>query len=251
MHITAVILHHCQVAHAGKHHKHTLLPCRKADGIAGIGAAIQTIENFFGILGKIDQAAALHRLHDDHRLAVLPADLQALPGLNRFIFKIHIVQLQLHHLDLGICRENFLQHLRPVMEGDAEIPEKSLLLHSQSGFVSTAALIFGKGSFILGMHQIEIKIVYPAGFQLLLKQGTNVLLFFKKVHRQLVGQNIPVPGIPGGQTSPEGCFAFAVQIAMGGIEIVKAHIQEGIHHLGYSLQIHFLPNHWKPHTAKA
>lgn len=73
----------------------------------------------FSILRQLYQIAALYRLHNDHRLAKFPAHLIALPALYRGIVVIQIVELDLYHLDLGILRQDLLQHLRSVVEGNA------------------------------------------------------------------------------------------------------------------------------------
>ena len=49
------------------------------------------------------------------------------------------------------------------------------------------------------MHQVEIEIIHAAGFQLLLEEGTDVLVFLDVVAGQLVGQNVCFPGVAGFQ----------------------------------------------------
>ena len=46
----------------------------------------------------------------------------------------------------------------------------------------------------LGVHQVEIKIVHTAGFQLALEKGTDVSLSFEESAGQLVGRDVAVAG---------------------------------------------------------
>ena len=54
----------------------------------GVGAAAQTVKNPLGLLRQLHQRTALHRLHDEHRLSVLSADLIAAEGLHSGIIVV-------------------------------------------------------------------------------------------------------------------------------------------------------------------
>ena len=179
------------------------------------------------------------------------ADLQTLPGLHGGVLKVHIVQLDLHHLHLGVFRENLIQNLGLVMEGKTHMPNLPLLAQLQRGLVSPAALVLLKDILILGMHQVEVEILHSAGFQLALKQRPDLLLALEVVVGQLVGQHIAFPGMAGGQASADGRLALAVQVAVGGVKIVKTRLQEGIHHAGKLLPVHLAVLHGQAHTAEA
>ncbi len=75
---------------------------RIASGAAG---AMQIIQNLFCVRRQIYQVSALYRLLDDHGLVVFAADLVAFSALYGGIFVIHVVELDLYHLDLRYsCR---------------------------------------------------------------------------------------------------------------------------------------------------
>ena len=250
-HIAAIIVHHIHIAHAGEHHHHAFLAGGEADGIAGIAAAAQIVKDLAGFLRQVDQTAALHRLHNDGGLAVLAADLQALVGLDGGILKVHIVQLDLHHFDLGILGEDLIQHRGLIVEGNAEMLDFALVPQLQGGLIGAALLEAGEEILVLGVHQIEVKIFHAAGGQLLVQQGANILILLKKIAGELVGEDVAFPGIAGSEAGPQGRLALAADVAMGGVEIVKAGIQEGIHHAAGLLQVHFLALHRQTHAAEA
>ena len=75
LHIAQVVLHLLHAAHAGQHHQHTGEARGKPDGIAGGAAAVQGVQHGFCVVGQVDKAAALDRLHDQHGLAMPAADL--------------------------------------------------------------------------------------------------------------------------------------------------------------------------------
>jgi hypothetical protein len=53
-------------------------------------------------------------------------------------------------------------------------------------------------------------------------ERTNILLFFEEEISQLIGQDIPLPGIPLGQTFPQRKFTLPAKITVGGIKIVES-----------------------------
>ena len=181
---------------------------------------------------------------------MVPANLITAQGLHLGVVIIQVVELKLHHFDLGILRQNPIQHLGAVVEGDAQMPDFSLRLQLQRRLIGPAALVFWKPLPALGVHQVEIKIVYPAGVQLLPEQGPDVLLLLKKIVGQLVGQNIALPWIPGGQAGLQCLLALPAKVAVGGVKIVEARRQKGIHHLRGLLDIHRIAHHRQAHKAK-
>ena len=67
-HESNVVLHLLQIAHAGEHHSNAREARRKADGVARGAAAVQGVQHGFCVVGQVDKAAALDRLHDDDGL---------------------------------------------------------------------------------------------------------------------------------------------------------------------------------------
>ena len=51
------------------------------------------------------------QLHDQHGLAVPAADLIALAALHGGVVVVHIVELDLHHLDFRVVGQDLLQYL--------------------------------------------------------------------------------------------------------------------------------------------
>ena len=130
----------------------------------------------------------------------------------------------------------------------ADLP---LRFQLQRRFIGPAAGIFFKPRPALGVHQVEIEIIHPTGLQLRFKQGPNVLLLFKKVIGQLVGQNVPIPRIPGGEAGFDGLLALPADVAVGGIKIVKSRRQKGVHHLRGLGNVHQIAHHGQAHHTKA
>ena len=169
----------------------------------------------------------------------------------RGIVVIQIVELDLYHLDLGILRQDLLQHLRSVVEGNAHMAHLPLLFQGKGRLISAAALKVLEDLRALGVHQIVIEIFHAAGGKLALKQRTDVLLLLEIEIGQLVGQRIPVAGITAGQTFLQRQLALALQIAVGGVEIGEARFQKGIHHAAGLRDVHFLLLHGQAHKAEA
>ena len=101
------------------------------------------------------------------------------------------------------------------------------------------------------MKNIEIKIVHSATLKLLFKKRNNILFFFKKVERKLVGQNIRGPGITGRQAFFDGQLTLAVNVAVGGVEVVEASVDEGVHHVAGLGDVHFPLLHREAHQTEA
>lgn len=239
------------VAHAGEHHAHLGEAGGEADGVAGVAAAVEGVEDRLGRVGQIHQIAALHRLHHDHRLAELLAHLVDLPALHRQILVVGVVELDLHHLDLGILGEDLLQDGGLVVEGDAYVADEALLLQGEGGLIGPAALELGEVAAALGVHQIEVEVVHAAGGQLAAEEGLDIRLGLEIGVGELVGEEKAVPGIAAGQRLPDGQLALAADVAVGGVEIVEAGVQEGVHHLLGLPDVHLFFDHGQAHHAEA
>ena len=250
-HESNIVLHLPQVAHAGEHHPNAREARREADGVARAAAAVQGVQHRCGVLRQIGEIAALDRLHHDDRLAVLPADLVAPAALHGGIVVVHIVELQLHGLELRVFGQDAVEHLRAVVERDADMAHLALGLERERRFIGAAGLEMLKIFHALRVHQIEVEIVHAAGGELAFKKGADVRLRFEEVRRQLVGQNIVLTRIAARQAGLQRRFAPPVQIAVGGVKIVEAGCQKGVHHLLRLREVDLLSLHRQAHKAKA
>ena len=249
LHKGDVVLHLLHIAHAGQHHFNARKAGGEADGIAGGAAAVQRVQHSLGVLGQVDQVAALDRLHHDDGLAVPDAHLIALAALHGRVVVIHIVELQLHDLHLGIVGQNLLQHLGTVVEENAHMADLALGLEGEGRLVGAALLIVAVVACTLRMHQVIIKVFHAAGRQLAFKQGADIGLGLKEVAGQLVGQDIAIPGIAAGQAGLQRRFALALNIAVGGIKVVEARLQKSVHHTAGFGGIHRVAVHRQAHAA--
>ena len=212
---------------------------------------MQRVQLGLRALRQVDQIAALDRLHDDHRLAVLHADLVAFAALHLRIVVIRVVELELHRLDRRILRQNLLQHLRAVVEGEADVANPALRLQCERRLIRAAGLEVAVVLRSLRMHQVKIEIRHATGFELTFKQRPDIRLALKKAPRQLVRQHVAFARIAARQAGLERLFAFALKIAVRRIEVVEARLQKRIDHPSGFLKVHAFPVHRQAHAAKA
>ena len=230
LHEGNVVLHLLHVAHAGEHHQHAGEARGKAQGVACRAAAVQRVQYGLRVLGQPDKIAALDRLHDDDGLVIFPADLIAGAALDSEIVVVRVVEPDLDGFDLRIVRQDLLEHLRAVMERAAHMADLALGLEGKGRLIGAAGLEMQIVARALRVHQVEVKILDAAGLELLLKQRADVRLGLEEVRRQLVGQDIAVAGIAAGEAGLQRGLALALQIAVGGIEVVEARVQKRVHH---------------------
>lgn len=146
-----------------------------------------------GVLRQLYQVAALHRLHHDDRFAMLCAYLAALPSLDGRTVIAHIVQLQLHKFHLWVFGQDLIQHLRLIVEGKSHMADESLRFQLQRLLIGPALLKFLKIHLALGVHQVKIKVLHPAAFQLLLEQRPHLFLRLKQRVENLIRQQKALP----------------------------------------------------------
>ena len=249
-HEADVLLHLLQAAHAGEDHHHVFKPGGKAQGQL-CGADPEPVDLGRGGFGEICQSAALDRLHDDDGLAVLHAGLIDPAGVHRVVLVIQIVELDLDELDLRIGRQDAVQNLRGVVEGEADVADLSLGLELEGGLVGPAGLEVLEVAGVLGVHQVEVEIFRAAGLELPLEQGTDLGLGLKEDVGQFVREQIAVSGIAGGQALAEGGLAFAAVVAVGRVEVVEAGLEEGIRHPANLGGVDLLAVHREAHAAEA
>ena len=89
----------------------------------------------------------------------------------------------------------------------------ALGLQRKSGLIGPAFFEMLVKHCTLGVHQVEIKIVHTAGFQLALEKGTDVSLSFEESAGQLVGQDVAVAGVAAGQAGLQRRLAPALKVA--------------------------------------
>ena len=248
LHERHIFRHLLHIAHAGEHHGHIGPGGRKPDGKL---RGTDLLQFFHGLFRQVHQGAALHRLHDEHRLAVLAADLIAFAALDLGIVPVRIVQLQLHHFDLGPLAEDLVQHPGTVVEGHTHMADLALGFQLLNDVISPGIGEFLMADGGIGMEEIEVKVVNAAFFQLVLKQGPDFFLRLELGGRQLVGQHILLPGIPGGEAGFHHTLTGAGMIGSGGVKIVEALCHEMVHHFGNGSHVHFFPHRGEAHTAEA
>ena len=101
-HKRKIFFHLRKIAHTREHHTDLRKSCGKADGVAGLTAAVKRSQHICGFLGEMSQMTAPHRFHHNDRLTMPDADLIALGGLYTGVFHIYIVELELDNLNLWI-----------------------------------------------------------------------------------------------------------------------------------------------------
>ena len=185
---------------------------------------VQILEDLFRRVRELDQIAALDRLHDDHRLAVLHADLVAFAALHLRVVVIRVVELELHRLDRRILRQNLLQHLRAVVEGEADVANPALRLQHERRLIRAALLEVVIVDKTLRVHQIEVEILDAADLELALEKRADVCLGLEIVRRQLVGQDVLLARIAACQAGLERLFALALDVAVRSVKIVEARV---------------------------
>ena len=117
--------------------------------------------------------------------------------------------------------------------------------------IGMAFLIFCKNIPVLGMHQIEIKIVHAAGSKLLLKKRTDFFFCLKKVGRKLIGKYKGLSWIALYHTLPDRRLALTPNISFGCVKIIKSLRHILVYHPGKLLIIHFLAFHRQTHTTES
>ena len=181
---------------------------------------------------------------------MLAADLQTFHAPNHRAVCVQIVKLNLHRLNAGLLGEDPVQHLGRVVEGHADVPDLSLCLQLLGDCKGPAAEILIISCAAYGVHQVEVKILYPAGLQLGGKKGADVLLLLEKGEGQLVRQHKALPGIAGGEALAQRGLALAAQVGPGRVEIIEAPLHKHVHHPAKLGQIHLVLQHRQPHAAE-
>ena len=105
----------------------------------------------------------------------------------------------------------------------------SLRLELKGLLIGAAAAVFLKNTLVLRVHQIKVEIVHAAGGQLTLKQRPYLLLTLEQVG-QLVRQNKFISLVSRRKAFAYCYFAFAAQITVRGVKIIKTAFDKRVDH---------------------
>ena len=230
LHGKDIVLHLLQIAHTRQHHRHHGETARKAHGVAGIGTSMQVAQDLVGLGWQVHQAAALDGLHHNDGFLVLRANFIHLAALDGVRFVVGIVELYLHHLHLRMLGEDHVEYLVLVVERDAEMAYLAFLLQLPCCFVSLALLELQVVVAVLGMHEVEVEIIHFAPCQLLLEEGTDVLLLVEEGVGELVGQQELAAVEAFRDAICDGSLRLAAVVAVRCVEIVESGSNESIGH---------------------
>lgn len=255
LHIAGVVLQLFQTAHAAEDGPHPVQPGGEPDGPGSqAGGRVGLVQQCGGLLREIHQGAPLHRLHDHDLLAVLPGHLIALPGLDVGVLPVQVVDLKLDQLGLRVVPEDLLQDLRSAVEGEADVPHQPLVPHLPEKLEGAQLLRHGVPHRPQVVEQVVVKVVHPAELQLPAQEGPLILRPADVVQGDLIGQDVLVPGIPLRQSPSDRRLTGLVVVAVGGVKIGEAPLQEAVHHPLHRLHIHggavLLVQQGQAHQAK-
>ena len=88
------------------------------------------------------------------------------------------------------------------------------------------------------MHQIEIKVRYPAHLELILKKRPDVLFSFEAAVRQLVSEHERFSWIPVGYAALYHLLAHAAVIDTRCVEISESGFHEPVDHLVAEVEVY-------------
>ena len=137
------------------------------------------------------------------------------------------------------------------MGGEADVAHNALGLQLLGDVVGPGLGILYMAVPVVGMEQVKIEVLHTALFQLLVEQGQNVRLGLVAGGSELVRQHESLPGMPLGDTFPDCQFALVIDVEIGGIKVIEAGFQEGIHHFVGGFDVHILADHGQAHHAEA
>ena len=115
--------------HAGQYSQYSIQPGGEPKG-PGHDGVLRPLgpHQRLGRLRGLCQHTALYRLHGDDLSAVGADGLIAPAGLDIPGVPVEVVQGDLHRLHLRVLREDLVQHIGGVMEGEGDVPDLALLL---------------------------------------------------------------------------------------------------------------------------
>ena len=102
------------------------------------------------------------------------------------------------------------------------------------------------------MHEQQVEVLDAAGGKLLLKQRDDLLGAVEVAVGELVHQEVLVAGVAARERLPDGRLALALQVDVGGVEVVEPGVQEGVDHLAELRDVDLsVLQARQPHAAKA
>lgn len=222
LHKGEVIVHLRHIAHAGEHHADLREMRRKAQGVARVTAAVQTVEDSFRAVGQIDEDPALDGLHDDDGLIVLYAYVVAGAALDGVVVVIGVVELDLHDLDRGIQREDLVEHVGGIVEREPDVPDLPLFFQLERRFIGAAAAELQEVLRVLRMHEVKIEILHPAPCELLFKEGADLRLAVEVGLGELIHEHEALARVALYKALADRRLALARKVPVRRIEIVEA-----------------------------
>ena len=253
LHVRDVVLHLFQIGHAGENGQYPIQrggkPHRPGSGRC---LGVRFGQDLPDLGDGVGQRTALYRLHDDHRLIMLPGHLIAGPGCHTGAFPVGIVDLQLNKLGVRMLGQQLFQQLGTVVKREAPVLDMPLPLLFLYKVPNVILFIFPDVSFADGMEQIVIKIPCPRPLQAGVQLLPGLLHCGRHPGVELCGQGKLLPGIPVHQGGLCRLLRLAVVIDVGGIKVSKPGLHEQIHHLFDLLNVDFPRLQlWQPHQSKA
>ena len=240
LHVRDVVCDLLWRAHAAENDHDVFQRCGVTHGPRRDGRfRLLCLEQPFRLLRQARQTAALDRLHDDHRLLVLHADLIALPGLDLLVLPVEVVDLKLDILDLRMRRQNLVEQLRRVVVGKANVLRFALcllLLDKAEGTDLFCVLI------VLAVNAVEpviVEVVHTAARKLLVKDTLQLVRAGLAAQRQLVRDRERIARIALDDQLPERRFALAAMVHIGRVKIGKPGGQIRVEHLFSGLHIDY------------
>ena len=244
-----IVLHLLLIRHAGEDNGaviQTADPAHRPGSDGHIRTRLP--EHRRDLLAQGREAAALDRLHDDHRDAALAAQLVALhAGLN---VDVHVIELNLAEIPVAVGR-NLFKHLIGIMEGEAQTMDTAQLLLLDQIIENAGFLDHLPVAGVNAVQQIEIEVLHLKRPELSLVNLLRLVERMDHRQRQLGRQIEALPRILLQRTADE-FLAGAVMIEIRSVEIIDARLIRAVEHrLGARLVDSALIVQRETHAAKA
>ena len=127
--------------------------------------------------------------------------------------------------------QDLLQELRVIVEGESHMADLSLSFQLLGDLKGVSPLVLPVILTVERVHQIEIKVRYPADLELIFKQRPDVFFSFEAAVRQLVGEHERLPWIPVSYAALYHLLAHAAVIDTRRVEISESGFHEPVDHL--------------------
>ena len=101
------------------------------------------------------------------------------------------------------------------------------------------------------MHEVEIKIVHAARFELHLKERADVRLRLEAGIGELISEDEALPRVAFGNCLADGGLTLPADVDMRRVKVVKTVLHESVGHPLELLDVHLSVLHGQAHTAEA